>query len=207
MLTFECVVRPARRWTLLAVRLAPFGVDLRAVRRSPWDAAVPDGRRDTAAALLTRKGLAGADLHAMLAEADAVILACNQTAENLGMVDDCFLNEMSRGAALVNVARGGLFDRDAVLRALESGQLGYLASDVAWQEPVDPSDPVVRHPNAYFTPHVGGVTDVSYETMGSIVAEESKRVLRGEAPGESVMVVNQEAAAAARKALALAEDL
>ena len=35
--------------------------------------------------------------------------------------------------------------------------------------PVDPADPVVSHPNAYFTPHVGGVTDVSYDCMGAIV--------------------------------------
>lgn len=39
------------------------------------------------------------------------------------------------GAALVNVAHGGLLDKDALLRALESGRLGYLASDVAWVGP------------------------------------------------------------------------
>ena len=71
----------------------------------------------------------------MLGDADAVVLACNQTADNRGMVNDGFLADMKRGATLVNVARGGLLDKDALLRALESGHLGYLASDVAWTEP------------------------------------------------------------------------
>lgn len=129
----------------VAVRLAPFGVELRAVRRSPWDDErasdaddvsaggrrdVDAGEEDAVAALLVGKGVASTDLTAMLGDADAVVLACKQTAENRGMVDDAFLAAMAPGAVLVNVARGGLFDRDALARALESGHLGYLASDV-----------------------------------------------------------------------------
>ena len=178
----------------LAVRLAPFGVELSAVRRSPWGSG---GGDDEVAALLVSKGVASVDTHAMLGEADAVVLACNQTAENRGMVSAAFLGAMKEGAALVNVARGGLFDRDALLAALESGHLGYLASDVAWAEPVDPSDAVVNHPNAYFTPHVGGVTDTSYGTMGGIVAGAARGVLAGRGPGDDTMVVNLEAVKAA----------
>jgi phosphoglycerate dehydrogenase-like enzyme len=221
----------------VAVRLAPFGVRLSAVRRSRWDTypsaddvtissdsfGLDDGAgantlldsrcqpgatrpirsgggEDSASALLLGRGIASTDMVAMLGAADAVVLACNQTSENRGMVDDDFLAAMVPGAVLVNVARGGLFDKDAIFRALESGRLGYLASDVAWVEPVDPNDPLVRNPNAYFTPHVGGVTDVSYDCMGAIVAEAAKNVLRGQAPGSDVTVVNHEAAAAARSA-------
>ena len=79
--------------------------------------------------------MAATHLAEMLGDADAVVLACNQTADNRGMVNDGFLADMKRGATLVNVARGGLLDKDALLRALESGHLGYLASDVAWTEP------------------------------------------------------------------------
>lgn len=180
------------------------------MRRSPWPHAAAaaaeefkNGEKkkneedDAAASLLTRTGVAATDLTEMLGDADAVVLACNQTVDNVGMVDDAFLAAMTPGAALVNVARGGLLNKDAILRALRSGRLGYLASDVAWTEPVDPEDPVVTHPNAYFTPHVGGVTDISYECMGAIVAREAKNVLFGLAPGESVTVVNAAAAAAA----------
>lgn len=174
------------------------------MRRSPWD--TNEDEDDVAAALLSGRGEAVADLTAMLGDADAVVLACNQTAENRGMVNDAFLSAMTRGSALVNVARGGLLNRDAILRALESGHLAYLASDVAWVEPVDPEDPLVSHPNAYFTPHVGGVTDVSYDCMGAIVAEEAKNVLMGRRQGDHVMVVNAEAAAAAAAAVRTAEE-
>ena len=76
-------------------------------------------------------------------DAHVVILACTQTKENVGMVDDAFLNATRDGCVLVNVARGGLFQPDAILRALgdETTQkkLAFVASDVAWEEPVNPS--------------------------------------------------------------------
>ena len=69
---------------------------------------------------------------------------------------------------LINVARGGLFKRESLLRALESGRLGGLGTDVAWIEPVDPTDKIVRHPRAVFTPHVAGVTELSYRHMAKV---------------------------------------
>lgn len=66
------------------------------------------------------------------------------------------------------MARGGLLDYNAVVKALESGQLGGLAMDVAWSEPYDPSDPILKFPNVLITPHVAGVTTLSYENMGQV---------------------------------------
>lgn len=73
-----------------------------------------------------------------------------------------------QGAYIVNVARGGLLDYDAVLAALKSGHLGGLAIDVAWSEPFDPSDPILQFPNVLITPHVAGVTTYSYQNMGKV---------------------------------------
>jgi phosphoglycerate dehydrogenase-like enzyme len=75
---------------------------------------------------------------------------------------------MWQGARLVNVARGGLLDYEAVKEALASGQLGGLAMDVAWSEPFDPSDPILQYPNVLITPHVAGVTELSYSNMGKV---------------------------------------
>ena len=86
------------------------------------------------------------------------------------------------GCVLVNVARGGLFQPDAVLRALDgetktkTKKLAFVASDVAWEEPADPTHPLIAHARAYFTPHVGGVTDVSYRRMGEIVRDVARAV-------------------------------
>ena len=121
---------------------------------------------------------------------DAVVLACNQTAENVGMVDRRFIERVGNRCPVVNVARGGLFDRDAVLWGLETGTLCYLASDVAWSEPLDPNDPVAKHPNAYFTPHVGGVTESSYTRMGRVVAEAAMKAMVGGRFGDDVYQKN-----------------
>jgi len=121
-------------------------------------------------------------LFAGLRDAHVVILACTQTAENAGMVDDAFLDAARDGCVLVNVARGGLFQPDAVLRALDgetktkTKKLAFVASDVAWEEPADPTHPLIAHARAYFTPHVGGVTDVSYRRMGQVVCDVARAV-------------------------------
>jgi phosphoglycerate dehydrogenase-like enzyme len=64
-----------------------------------------------------------------------------------------------------------------------------VASDVAWSEPVDPNDAVVKHPRSYFTPHVGGVCHGSYKTMGRIVATWSSRLSEIES-SDDIQLVN-----------------
>ena len=117
-----------------------------------------------------------------------MVICANQTKENMGMINDKFISHMKPGAVLVNIARGGLFNKTHVLNALNDGRLGYLASDVAWQEPVDPADPMVSHERAYFTPHVGGVTDASYQCMGAIVAKTAWSLQADPWLGETTVV-------------------
>lgn len=73
-----------------------------------------------------------------------------------------------KGSLLVNIARGGLLDYNAVHQHLQSGHLGGLAIDVAWTEPFDPEDPILKFPNVLITPHVAGVTEYSYRTMAKV---------------------------------------
>lgn len=60
-------------------------------------------------------------------------------------------------------------DYDAVLHNLETGHLGGLGIDVAWTEPFDPDDAVLKFPNVIFTPHVAGVTEYSYRLMAKVL--------------------------------------
>ena len=165
----------------VARRLRAFGCKLQAVRKSEW----PKEEWDF---LLYDEGVRPLDELRWIKNSDAVVLCCNQTKENMGMINDDFIGHMKPGAVLVNIARGGLFNREHVLRALDDGRLGYLASDVAWQEPVDPTDPLVAHERAYFTPHVGGVTDTSYQTMGAIVAKACASMQADPWMGETCVV-------------------
>lgn len=109
-----------------------------------------------------------------------------QNPSTAGMVGTEFLAAMKPNAILVNAARGGLLQYEPVLKALESGSLGGLATDVMWTEPCDPDDPLVRHPRVIVTPHVAGVTDVSYDTMARILAAEVRRLHDGQGPSRQV---------------------
>jgi lactate dehydrogenase-like 2-hydroxyacid dehydrogenase len=78
------------------------------------------------------------------------------------------LHLLIQGALLVNISRGGLLDYEAVLYHLESGHLGGLGIDVAWTEPFDPDDPILKFKNVLITPHIGGVTEHSYRSMAKV---------------------------------------
>lgn len=80
-----------------------------------------------------------------------------------GMFNDKMFKLMKRGAYLINTARGALCDRDAVVRALESGQLAGYAGDVWYPQPAPIDHPWRRMPNQGMTPHMSG-TSLSAQT-------------------------------------------
>jgi phosphoglycerate dehydrogenase-like enzyme len=88
---------------------------------------------------------------------------------------------MKRGSFLINVSRGGIIDRAALEKAMETGQIAGAGLDVYWEEPVDPVDPIFRY-NVFTTPHIGGSTDVSITGIVKIVAENIRRVQKKEQP-------------------------
>ncbi|CAM6034593.1 unnamed protein product [Sphagnum compactum] len=167
----------------LANRLRPFGVKILAIRRS-WTKKVNPlkGYRDgidNGDQRIDEKG--GIEcLLEFASRADIIVICCVLNHETAGIVNRTFLREMKKGARLVNVARGGLLDYEAVKEALASGQLGGLAMDVAWSEPFDPSDPILQYPNVLITPHVAGVTELSYSNMGKIIAESAIQLSTGD---------------------------
>lgn len=68
----------------------------------------------------------------------------------------------------MNIARGGLLDYEAVAQSLESGHLGGLGTDVAWTEPFNPDDPILKFNNVILTPHVAGITELSFRRMAQV---------------------------------------
>lgn len=90
-----------------------------------------------------------------LGEFDVVILVVPLTDGTRNLVDDAFLARMRDGALLVNVARGGVVDTDALAAELESGRLR-AALDVTDPEPLPPGHRLWSAPNLIITPHVGG---------------------------------------------------
>jgi D-3-phosphoglycerate dehydrogenase len=100
-------------------------------------------------------GVARVDLDEVFARSDAVTLHLPLTEETRGLVGEERLGTMPEGSYLVNTARGGLVDLDALVRALDAGRLAGVALDVLPQEPPEQGHPLLTHPRALLSPHVG----------------------------------------------------
>ena len=98
------------------------------------------------------------------------------------------MSAMPPGAFVVNVARGGVIDREALVHLLQTRHLAGAAMDVWWQEPFDADDEDqggVAHMralqaeglNVVLTPHVGGVTELSRAKMSRVFVDNVVRVL------------------------------
>jgi D-3-phosphoglycerate dehydrogenase len=94
------------------------------------------------------------DLTDLFVRSSAITLHLPLTESTSGLVGTDLLGRMPSGSYLVNTARGGLVDLDAVFEALNSGQLAGVALDVLPQEPPPSRHPLLTHPRALITPHV-----------------------------------------------------
>jgi len=127
-----------------------------------------------------RDGVHGvAELATLLPAADVVVLLVPQTSETLGMVGREFLHRMRDGALLVNAARGGIVDTEALLAELRSGRLR-AALDVTDPEPLPADHPLWRVPNLLLTPHVGGAVLGLLDRFSALLADQVTRYERGE---------------------------
>jgi D-3-phosphoglycerate dehydrogenase len=99
-------------------------------------------------------GVERVSLEELFARSNAVTLHLPLTGDTQGLVGADLLGRLPAGSYLVNTARGGLVDVDAVLQALEDGRLAGVALDVLPTEPPDPQSPLLTHPRALLTPHV-----------------------------------------------------
>ncbi len=159
----------------VARRLSGFEMEVLAVSRSgPKDT---EEERAIPLALHT----SGDALSDLLPRADFVILAPPLNDDTRGLMGSAEFALMKQTAFVVNVARGGVIDYEALLEALKNQQITGAGLDVFWQEPVDPSDPLFEH-NVIATPHIGGATDLSFKGIASKVAENIRRVGRAEMP-------------------------
>jgi phosphoglycerate dehydrogenase-like enzyme len=110
------------------------------------------------------------DLDDVLRGANAVSLHAPLPANNRPMIGRQELALLARGAVVVNTARAGLIDDDAMLEALQSGQVGAFAADVFHSEP-PVMTALLRHPNVILTSHIGGFTAESVERATSRAVE------------------------------------
>lgn len=120
------------------------------------------------------------DLRAALKTADVVSLHAPLTDQTRRMIDAPALAAMKPTAVLVNTARGGLVDQDALRAALHDGTIAGAGLDVTDPEPLSPDDPLLDAPNLLVLPHIGSATHVARERMAERTVDNLLAGLAGE---------------------------
>ncbi|HEX9377643.1 MAG TPA: phosphoglycerate dehydrogenase [Actinomycetota bacterium] len=118
-------------------------------------------------------------LEAVLVQSDFLTVHLPRTPETEGLIGERELALMKDGARLVNTARGGIVDEDALAKALKDGRLGGAALDVFAVEPTTES-PLFELENVVVTPHLGASTVEAQDKAGTSIAEMVRLALRGE---------------------------
>jgi len=98
------------------------------------------------------------DVESMVKVCDVVTINCPLHPETEHMFDDAMIAKMKRGAYIINTARGKICDKDAIARALESGQLAGYAGDVWFPQPAPQDHPWRSMPHHGMTPHISGTS-------------------------------------------------
>ena len=118
-------------------------------------------------------------LDELLAESDHVVLSAALTPQTRRLIGARELGLMKRTATLVNIARGGLVDTDALTEALRNGSSAAAGLDVTDPEPLRSDHPLVSLPNCVVIPHLGSSTARTRVAMAELAAENLVAGLRG----------------------------
>jgi phosphoglycerate dehydrogenase-like enzyme len=148
----------------VADRLAPFGT-----RSIFFDPQVGEYR-----------GVEARSFNEVLEQSDVLTLHLPLTPDTRHLVNRESLARMKPGAYLVNTARGGLVDEQALLEMLQNGRLGGAALDVFEQEPLPAGHPLTRLPNVVLTPHIAAGTRDALATKMQAIFGNVQRFYRGE---------------------------
>ncbi len=113
----------------------------------------------------------------MVALCDFVVVAAPLTPETTGSIDAEVIGAMKKSAVLINVARGGVIDEDALIKALQTGQIAGAGLDVFAQEPLPASSPLWKLDNVIISPHISGNTVHYQDSAAEIFIENLERYL------------------------------
>jgi phosphoglycerate dehydrogenase-like enzyme len=151
----------------VAVRALAFGMRVRAHRRSNAPPPIAGVERAEA-------------LDDLLAGADHLVLAAPTTRETRGLIGEAALARVKRGVHLVNVARGGLVDHEALRRALDDGRVGLATLDCVEPEPLPAGHWLYHHPRVRLSPHVSWSGPLAFDRLIEPFLENLRRYRAGE---------------------------
>jgi D-3-phosphoglycerate dehydrogenase len=123
-------------------------------------------------AAAARQSLPLKSLEELLAWADIITLHIPRTKETTNLIGEEQMRHMRKGSYLINAARGGLVDEEALLRLLDEGHLGGAALDTFATEPLQKDSPLRAHPRLILTPHLGASTSEAQQAVSTILARQ-----------------------------------
>jgi phosphoglycerate dehydrogenase-like enzyme len=116
------------------------------------------------------------DFRQTLPEADYLVIAVPHTAATEGMIGETELKSLKKTCVLINIARGGIIEKDALMRSLKEHWFRGAALDVFHSEPVPPNSELYDLPNVFMTPHTSGVSALEHwPRMMELFAENLRR--------------------------------
>lgn len=119
------------------------------------------------------------DLETLFTQSDIISLHCPLFPETEKIINAANIAKMKDGAMLVNTARGGLVDENALVAALESGKLRYAAVDVVSSEPMKADNPLLKNRKCIITPHIAWAPVESRQRLMDCVEENIRCYLKG----------------------------
>ncbi|GAB7306539.1 hypothetical protein EGLA_13050 [Enterococcus gallinarum] len=119
-------------------------------------------------------------LERLFQQADVISLHVPQFPDTERMIDARALSQMKKDVILINTARGGLLDEQAVAEALSAGQVAALAADVVSKEPITADNPLLHAPNCYLTPHIAWAPLETRQRLLAIAVSNYKHFLENQ---------------------------
>lgn len=131
------------------------------------------------------------DVESMVRVCDVITINCPLHAETEHMFNDTLINKMKRGSYIINTARGKICDRDAIVRALESGHLAGYAGDVWFPQPPPNDHPWRTMPHHGMTPHIAGTSLPAQARYAAGVREILERFFEGRPIRDEYLIVDR----------------
>ncbi|WP_424813705.1 hydroxyacid dehydrogenase [Roseococcus sp. YIM B11640] len=128
------------------------------------------------------RGVEKVDFDTFLAESDVITLHCPLTPKTRGIIGKEAFARMKKGVVFVTTARGSIHDEDALLAALQSGQVASAGLDVWELEPPPVDHPLLKHPAVIASQHTAGVTQESRANITKIAALAFSDIAAGRMP-------------------------
>ncbi len=122
--------------------------------------------------IAAKLGVSLIDLDSLFSQSDIITVHVPLTEETKNLISDETLKKCKDGVKIINCARGGIVDEEALVRALDSGKVSSAALDVYINEPPDLTSKLIQHPKLVSTPHLGASTDEAQEKVALQIAEQ-----------------------------------